>query len=186
MNFKMFGKLEPGMCRLSMNGIAVKVGTDYKTYDVNTGVLVNCADFVFDVGDDMFFVMPTNDVKKGDLILATNGPACVINVNENEIRAFDYKTGTIVSLVPERYVFFGGTYFYSKVVSMFGDVSGGMTPNNIMPYMMMSEMCKGSTSEFGKMAAMSMMFSGGAGMNFSNLFSGFSNNKTDSNEEVNA
>jgi hypothetical protein len=33
---------------------------------------------------------------------------------------------------------------------------------------------------------MSMMFGGGTGMNFSNLFSGFSNNKTDSNEEVNA
>ena len=184
MNFKMFSKLEPGMCRLSMNGIAVKVGNDYKTYDVNSGTLVNCADFAFDIGDDMFFVMPTNDVKRGDLILASNGPSCVISVSENEIKVFDYKTSAIVTIVPERYVFFGGTYFYSKVVSMFGDISNGMTPNNIMPYMMMSEMCKGNTSDFGKMAAMSMMFNGGMGMNFSNMFSGTVNNNE--NKEADA
>ena len=60
----MFGKIAPGMCRLSLNGIAIRVGDQYKTYDVNSGVLTNCDDFVFDVGDDMFFAIPTNKVQK--------------------------------------------------------------------------------------------------------------------------
>ena len=47
---KMFNKIKPGRCRLSMNGIAINVNGEYKTYDVNTGTLVNCADFVFDIG----------------------------------------------------------------------------------------------------------------------------------------
>ena len=50
--------------------------------------------------------------------------------------------------------------------------------------MMMSEMCKGNTSDFGKMAAMSMMFNGGMGMNFSNMFSGTANNNE--NKEADA
>lgn len=38
----MFGKVAPGMCRLSMNGgIAVKTSNGYKTYNMKTGRLVN-------------------------------------------------------------------------------------------------------------------------------------------------
>lgn len=44
---KFFNKIKPGMCRLSMNGIAINVNGEYKTYDVNSGVLMNCDDFVF-------------------------------------------------------------------------------------------------------------------------------------------
>ena len=43
----MFGKVGNGMCRLSMNGdIAVKTSTGYKTYNVKTGKLTNCNNFV--------------------------------------------------------------------------------------------------------------------------------------------
>lgn len=56
---KMFRKVPAGWCRLSLTGgIAVKTSTGYKTYDVATGNLVNCSDFVLDVGDEMFFLHP--------------------------------------------------------------------------------------------------------------------------------
>lgn len=144
---KMFCKVKPGMCRLSMNGIAVKTSSgDYKTYDVATGQLVNCADFVFDVGDEWFFCIPTNQLFKGDIILVNNLPAAVIEVKDNLITAFRYEDSTIVTIVPEHFVFLGNTYFYSKIVSLFGNMTGGMDMNNIMSYMMMSEMMKGSSN----------------------------------------
>ena len=63
----MFGKVGAGMCRLSINGeIAVKTDNGYKTYNVKKGRLTNCDNFVFDVGEDLFFVMPTTKVKPGD------------------------------------------------------------------------------------------------------------------------
>ena len=44
----MFGKIAPGMCRLSMNGgIAVKTSNGYKSYNVKNGRLTNCDSFVF-------------------------------------------------------------------------------------------------------------------------------------------
>lgn len=67
-----------------MNGIAINVNGEYKTYDVNSGVLMNCDDFVFDVGDDMFFAVPCNKVDKGDIIIASSGPACVIEATEKK------------------------------------------------------------------------------------------------------
>lgn len=175
---KMFGKVAPGMCRLSMNGIAIKTDGGYKVYDVNKGTLVNCADFVFDVGDDMFFVFPTNTVSKGDLILVDDGPACVISSEDNQIKVFRYKDSMIATIVPESYFFFGNTFFYSKIVSMFGDMSGGnMDVNKIMPFMMMTEMFKGSkdsNSELGKMLPMIMMMN--SGINFNTMFGGMFGN----------
>ena len=65
----MLGKIAPGMCRLSMDGgIAIKTSNGYRTYDSNTGRLTNCSSFVFDIGEEFFFVMPTNKVKTGDII----------------------------------------------------------------------------------------------------------------------
>lgn len=177
MNFKsMFAKIEPGLCRLSMNGIAVKTKDGYKAYNVNTETLVNCADFVFDVGDDMFFVIPTNEVKRGDVIIASGSPLCVRDVRGNTIEAFRYTDSSIINIIPERFMFFGNTYFYSKIVSFFGDISGGggnLNINQLMPFMMMSEMTKGGTSKFTEMMPMMMMMNmanSGAMNPFANLF----------------
>ena len=75
----MFGKVASGMCRVSMNGdIAIKTSQGYKTYDVETGHLLNCDNFAFDIGSDFFFIIPTNKVNKGDIILAGGKPRCVI------------------------------------------------------------------------------------------------------------
>ena len=109
----------------------------------------------------MFFCIPTNTLFKGDIILVNNKPAAVIKVENNQITAFRYEDSTIVTIVPEHLVFLGNTYFYSKIVSMFGGANGtSVDPKNIMQIMMMSEMLKGSGSGDNKMMAfmaMSMM-----------------------------
>lgn len=162
----MFGKVQPGKCRLAMNGkIAVQTNGDYKTYDVKTGRLVNCSNFAFDVGDDFFFVIPTNKVNAGDIILVNGKPRVVRAVKPDSIEVFNFETSAIESIVPERHVFMGNTYFYGKIVSLFGNSFGkksGM--GNIMKMMMMSEMFKGGksgSSSFSDMMPMMMMMNGG-------------------------
>lgn len=169
----MFGKIAPGMCRLSMNGgIAVKTSNGYKTYNTKTGRLTNCSNFVFDIGEDFFFLIPTNKVNKGDIILVGGKPKCVIEVKENAITVINYEDSTIDTILPERHVFMGNTYFYGKIISMFGDSfksgkKGSM--NNIFKYMMMSEMMKGGNSgTTGNMLPLMMMGNGG----FENMFDG--------------
>jgi len=167
----MFGKIAPGMCRLSMSGkIAVKTSNGYKSYDMKTGRLTNQDSFVFDIGEDFFFVIPTNNVKAGDIILVGGSPKCVVEAQKNKITVIDYEEGSIKDILPERHVFMGNTYFYGKIVSLFGDnftkSKNGM--NNIMKYMMMSQMMNGN----GGMSNMSQMlpFMMMGGGNFSEMF----------------
>ena len=145
----LFGRIEPGMCRLGVNGgIAVKTSTGYKSYNIKTGRLTNCDNFVFNVGEEIFFVIPT--------------------------------------ILPERHVILGNTYFYGKIVSMFGSnpLNGKNGTNKIMTYLMMSEMMKGvsGNSANGGMSSMLplMMMNGG---NFSDMFSGMFNFDMDDEEE---
>lgn len=181
-NFGKFcNKIQPGMCRLSMNGIAINVNGEYKTYDVKTGVLMNCDSFAFDIGDDMFFAIPCNKVSRGDIILASSGPAHVIEVKENEIKAFDYKSGTIVNIVPERHVIFGSSYFFSKIFSPFGNMmkTSKDPAKTIAPIMMLNEMSK-SNSDMSKTISMAMLM--GGGLDFSNMFNGVFENSEEEND----
>ena len=166
---KMFGKVGSGMVRMSMNGdMAIKTSNGYKTYDAESGALVNCDNFVFDIGSEMFFLIPTNKVQKGDIILASGKPHCVIGAEKNRIEALRYEDGSIVNIVPERHVFCGHTYFYGKIVSMFGNMKGkGM--NSMMKYMMMSEMMKGKSDAMSNMLPM-MFLMGNGGGNMDNMF----------------
>ena len=165
----MFGKIKPGMCRVSMNGeIAIKTSNGYKTYNVDTGHLTNCDNFAFDIGEDWFFIVPTNKVQKGDIILAGGRPRCVIEAEDNTIKTFCYEDGTIGTIVPEHHVFMGKQYFYGKIVSMFGNMmaeENGM--GNMMKYMMLTEMMKGNSNN--NMLPMMMMMNGG-GFNFDKMF----------------
>ena len=143
----MFGKVGNGMCRLSMSGnIAVKTSNGYKAYNVKTGRLTNCDSFVFDLGEEFFFVIPTNKVSKGDIILVNGKPRCVIEAEKNKITVINYEDSTIDTILPERHVFMGNTYFYGKIVSMFGNdvLKGKKGTNNIFKYMMLSQMMKGN------------------------------------------
>ena len=177
MNFMngMFGKVAPGMCRLSMNGeIAVKAGDSYKSYNVKTGRLTNCNSFVFNIGEEFFFVIPTNKVEPGDIILINGKPKCVIEAEKNKITVINYEDSTIDTVLPERHVFMGNTYFYGKIVSMFGNnfMNGKKGMKKMMTYKVMSEMFKGNNSTSGNdnpMFAM-MIMDGGMGNMFDGMF----------------
>lgn len=181
---KYFGKIQNGMVRLSMNGdMAIKTSNGYKTYDVKTGTLTNCDSFVFDLGSEFFFIIPTNKVETGDVILASGKPHCVIKAENNRIEALRYEDGSIVTIIPERNVMFGRTYFYGKIVSMFGKVTGDKGMKNMMKYFVMSEMMGKNSSGNGGMNSMlpMMMFMGNNSME--DMFEGMFDFNTDSSEE---
>ena len=91
-----FGSLDGDMCRLTMNGkIAVKTSSGYKSYNVKTGRLVNCSSFVFNIGEEFFFVIPTNKVEKGDIILVNGKPRCVVESKKNQITVINYEDSTV-------------------------------------------------------------------------------------------
>lgn len=184
----MFGKIAPGMCRLSMSGgIAVKTSNGYKSYNVKTGRLTNCDSFVFNIGEEFFFVIPTNKAEKGDILLVNGKPKCVISAEKNQIQVINYEDSTIETILPERHVFMGNTYFYGKIVSMFGSdlLKGKNGTSKIMKYMMLSEMMKGSSGNGSNgMSAMLplMLMSGGTSDLFSGVFD-FSEEESDTNSE---
>lgn len=163
----LFGKIAPGMCRLTMNGnIAVKCANGYKSYNVKKGTLTNVTNFCFNVGDEMFFVIPTNKVEVGDIILVQGKPKCVTAADKKIITVIDYENSEVRQVVPERHVFMGSTYFYGKVISMFGNsFKQGKGLGNVMKMMMFSQMMggntSGSTGNMGQMMAMSMFMGGG-------------------------
>ena len=172
----MFGKIAPGMCRLSMNGgIAVKTSNGYKSYNMKTGRLINCDSFVFNIGEEFFFVIPTNKAEPGDILLVGGKPKCVIESEKNKLTVINYEDSTVETILPERHVFMGNTYFYGKIVSMFGSelIKGKKGTNKIMQYMMMSEMMKGNSGDSGNgMNAMLplMMMGGNMGSIFDGMF----------------
>lgn len=183
----MFGKVAPGMCRLSMNGgVAVKTSNGYKTYNMKTGRLTNCDSFVFNIGEEFFFVIPTNKAEPGDILLVAGKPKCVIEAEKNKLTVINYEDSTVETILPERHVFMGNTYFYGKIVSMFGSdlIKRNKGTNKIMQYMMMSEMMKGNSGDSGNsMNAMLplMMMGGNMGSIFDGMFD-FDDNEDD--EEV--
>lgn len=179
----MFGKIAPGMCRLSMTGeIAVKTDGGYKSFNTETGRLTNCDNFVFNIGEEFFFLIPTNRVKKGDIILVNGKPRCVIEAGKNSIKALNYSDSTLENIIPERMVFLGNTYMYGKIVSMFGSRlgRGKKGPGKIFKYMMLSEMMKGNKTE-GINMLLPMMLMGQGGMD--DMFGGMFDMDSDDDDE---
>lgn len=139
----MFMKVEKGMCMLSPCGIAVKTGAGYRSYNVKTGKLRNCDNLVFSFGDGMFFVIPATKVKPGDIILNGGRPACVRKAAGDRIEVINYETSVVETILPERHVFMGNTYFYGKIVSLFGDgssICGKGSITKMMKFMMISSL----------------------------------------------
>lgn len=187
----MFGKVANGMCRLSMSGgIAVKTNGGYKTYNLKTNRLTNCNNFVFNVGEEFFFVIPTNKVEPGDIIIVSGKPKCVVSNDKDTIKVINYEDSTVENILPERHVFMGNTYFYGKIVSMFGSdiMKGKKGMNKMMSYMLMSEMMKGTAGNSmttgnvsGGMGAMlPFMMMGGGG--FTDMFDGMFDFNTDDDD----
>lgn len=87
-------------------------------------------------------------------------------------------------------MFMGNTYFYGKIVSMFGngeDLMCGNGTQNIMKYMLINQMCKNmGGGDTNPMAMMMFMNSGVMGNMFNHIFSAMgpspTETKADSNE----
>ena len=180
-----FGKVQPGMCRLTMNGnIAIKCSNGYRTYNDKQQRLTDVTNFCFDMGSELFFVIPTMKVSEGDIILVEGKPKYVIAISKAYIEVVDYETSEIKKIVPERHVFMGSSYCYGKIVSMFGsNFKGGRGLKKIMKMMMMSQIFggqNGGSSDFGmgnigQMMMMSSLFGGNSDMDFFNdMFDGLS------------
>lgn len=180
-----FGKIQPGMCRLTMNGnIAIKCSNGYRTYNDKQQRLTNVTNFCFDMGSELFFVIPTMKVSEGDIILVEGKPKYVIAISKAYIEVVDYETSEIKKIVPERHVFMGSSYCYGKIVSMFGsNFKGGRGLKKIMKMMMMSQIFggqNGGSSDFGmgnigQMMMLSSLFGGNSDMDFFNdMFDGLS------------
>lgn len=175
----MLGKIAPGMCRLSMTGeIAVKTSTGYKTFNVANNRLTNCSNFVFDTGEDFFFLIPTKKVSAGDIILVGGKPRCVIKKDGDIITAINFEDSTIENIIPERHIFMGNTYFFGKIVSMLGNKKGKKGMSKILQYMMISDMMKGKNSSMNPIMLMAMS-GGGLG----NMFEGLFDDEDDENDE---
>lgn len=186
----LFGKVAPGMCRIDMKGrTAVKTSNGYKAYDLDSQRLVNCTSFCFDLGEDMFFLIPTSSVEVGDIILVNKTPRCVLDVEKKNIKVLNYEDSTIETVVPERHVFMGNTYFYGKIVSIMsgmfanngdddGDGDGGEFCGgfgNLLKFKVISSMFKGeggSAGGMGNMLPMMMLMGGNNGNMFGNMFGG--------------
>lgn len=186
-----FGKVQPGMCRLTMNGnIAIKCSNGYRTYNDKQQRLTNVTNFCFDMGSELFFVIPTMKVSEGDIILVEGKPKYVIAISKAYIEVVDYETSEIKKIVPERHVFMGSSYCYGKIVSMFGsNFKGGRGLKKIMKMMMMSQIFGGQNGgsldfgmgNIGQMMMMSSLFGGNSDLDFFNdMFDGLS---FDTNDE---
>lgn len=142
MNFMngLFGQIGPNMCRISIDGkIAIKTKSGYKTFDVATNQLTQCANFALDVGEEFFFMIPTTNAMPGDIIVSNGLPVVVLTAQPNMLTVMRYEDGTILNIIPERHMFMGQTYFYGKIVSMFGNVAND--PTQIFKFMLMKQFC---------------------------------------------
>jgi len=186
------GKIKPGCCRLGMNGrIAIKTSDGYKTYDPKTGNVTNCSNFVLDVADDLFMVIPTRKLKEGDIVLINGKPMYILEVKaKNRVEAMNYEDSTIQTVIPERHAIMGRR-FYGKIVSLlgsgFGADKGGFF-KNMLKLKMMSSMMGGSNDNAvdgmlgGNGLAMMMLMGNGS---MDGLFDGFmdDDDDEDSNED---
>lgn len=165
----MFGPIEAGKCKLGMNGkIAIKTPNGYKTYDAKKNRLTNVGSFAFDMFN-MFWLIPTNTLKVGDIILMQKGdrrvPRFVIKVDNGVITALDYEDNEIKQVLPERHILMGKVFFYAKIWCPFqGMVSNGNMFGQMLKMQLMSQVMNGMmnggniTDTANSMGNMSQMF----------------------------
>jgi hypothetical protein len=159
---------------MGANGqVAIRTSSGYKTYNTESGKLVSCDNFCFDM-DGAYWVVPTFKVKRGDIILVNGKPCCVIEVAPNSIKAFSYENSTINEVVPEHHVFMGKTYCYGKIFSPFMNMEkSDNAMSNMMNMMMMNQMFNGGNqNNMGFNPMMFMMMNNGGNNPFAEMFEG--------------
>ena len=184
------GRIQPGKCRLSLNGrVAIQCSDgSYKTYNEKTGNLTNCSNFVLDLADDLFMVIPTRTLKPGDIVFINGKPMYILEIkSKNRVEAMNYEESTIQTVIPERHAIMGRR-FYGKIVSLlgsgFGAGKGGFF-KNMLKLKMMSSMMGGSNVNaadgmFGGNGLAMMMLMGNGSMD--GLFDGFMDDEDDDSD----
>ncbi|MDO5434879.1 MAG: hypothetical protein Q4G19_00755 [Clostridia bacterium] len=167
------GKVAPGLCRLSVDGhIAVRTGSGYRTYDASSGQLKNCDNFVLDIGEDCFFVLPAGKVRAGDIILAGGRPRCVVEAGNDIIKVINYEDMTVEQLLPEHHVLMGNSYMFGRIVSIFGrnGIGGKKGMSKMMKYVMLSSMLRGKQNTTGSDMLLPLLMMNGKEDLFDGLF----------------
>ena len=183
------GRIQPGKCRLSLNGrVAIQCSDgSYKTYNEKTGNLTNCSNFVLDLADDLFMVIPTRTLKPGDIVFINGKPMYILEIkSKNRVEAMNYEDSTIQTVIPERHAIMGRK-FYGKIVSLmgkgFGEGKGGFFKNMLKLKMMSSMMGGGKSADgmFGSNALPMMMLMSGGSMD--SLFDGMLDGESDDDDD---
>lgn len=181
------GRIESGCCRLSLNGrIAVKTPDGYKVYNPKTGSVTNCSNFVLDLADDMFMVVPTRNLKPGYIILINGKPVYVLEtLSKNRVKVMQYEDSSIKEVIPERHALMGRK-FYGRIVSLFGNGfskgKGGFFKNMLKLKMMGAMFGGGDDTEWtgGNSLAMMMLMGGGS---FDGIFEGICDDEDEDSDE---
>ena len=159
-----FGRIAPEMVRMSYNGtLAIKVNDGYRAWNTKHNRLTNVTNFTFPVGGDFVFVVPTTKVKAGDIILHNGRPKAVVAVNNapESVSVINYENGLMETVVPERHIFMGKTYFFGKLVSLFGaSAFSGKGCKGIMKMMMLKEFMGGKGQGMDNLLPMLMLGDG--------------------------
>lgn len=181
------GRIDSGCCRLSLNGrVAVKTSDGYKVYNPKTGSVTNCSNFVLDLADDMFMIVPTRNLKPGYIILINNKPVYVLEtLSKNRVKVMQYEDSSIKEVIPERHALLGRK-FYGRIVSLFGDGFGGKGGGffkNMLKLKMMGAMMgeRGGDTGFGGNALPMMMLMNGGSLD--NLFDGVCGEDDDDDDD---
>ena len=182
------GKVKSGCCRLSMNGkIAIKTSDGYKVYNEKTGNLTNCSNFVLDIADDMFMLIPTRNLNPGDIVLINGKPMYIIEIKaKNRVEAMNYEDSTIQTVIPERHAVMGRK-FYGKIVSILGKGFAGKGGffKNMLKLKMMGAMMGGNANDSGMFSGNAlpmMMLMGNGGMD--GLFDGIAGEDDNENFDI--
>ena len=137
-------------------GISLFDGSiSYKGHSYNGSTLVETAGFEIEAGD-FLFIMPSTEIKKGDIVALTNDVAFYDGAN-----FISLTTGAKTEYVP---ISCFGMTFYSVVRNMLGNLAGngnGNAMNNLLPLMLLDK--SGDSDDLMKMM---LLMNGGLNFNF--------------------
>lgn len=148
-------KLTAGIAMAFDGRLAIKrPNGDFVAYNPLTAEIENQSEFVFgeEMLSGMVYVMPSDKVDIGDLLVGNSGYIYVVSV-EDGVVGVNLTTGVVNEIVTEKHVLFGKN-MYKKVVSML-NMNG--TDNTMNPMMMMALLGDGDKKD---MLPMMMMMGG--------------------------
>lgn len=117
------------------------------------------------------------------LFLPLESLTALFSVEDGAIKTLNYEDSSIETIIPERHMLMGSTYFYGKIVSMFGNsIAGKNSAGDMMKFYMMSQMMNGNGGNNNNLMPLMFMMNGGGNM-FDNMFGDMFGTAEDETEE---